>query len=351
MKRRNFLKVVGGVTGSVAIGVAPALVSESEAAEQAAGGVMPRRVLGRTGFKVSVTGFAGLGLMHYDQDRCTRGLHEAFDQGLNYYDVAPAYNNGDCEIKMGVGLQGLDRRRFHLACKTKQRTKDGAREELERSLKRLKTDYFDVYQLHHLVKVEEVKTALGPGGAMETVLKAKQEGKVRAIGFSAHTTKAALAALNGFEFDTVMFPVNYVEYYTRGFGKEVLALAREKGAAVLSIKTIHSGAWPKDAKRTRDWWYRPLEEQADISLAYRWTLSLPGVVVGFPPAWLDLQEKAIAAGLAYRPATEADAAKLEAMAKDCGSIFKREEEMAALGRLHGSPYPEHPRDCCPGEWA
>ncbi len=351
MKRRNFLKVVGGVTGSMAIGVGPVLVSESEAAEQAAGGVMPRRVLGRTGFKVSVTGFAGLSLMHYDQERCTRGLHEAFDQGLNYYDVAPAYNNGDCEIKMGAGLQGLDRNRYYLACKTKKRDKEGAREELERSLQRLKTDYFDVYQLHHLVKVEEVQTALGPGGVMEAVLKAREEGKVRAIGFSAHTTKAALAALRGFNFDTVMFPVNYVEYYTRGFGKEVLALAKEKGAAVLSIKTIHSGAWPKDVKRTREWWYRPLEKQEDISLAYRWTLSLPGVVVGFPPAWLDLQERAIAAGLAYRPATKADAAKLEEMAKDCGSIFKREEELAAVGRSHASPYPEHPHDCCPGEWA
>jgi predicted aldo/keto reductase-like oxidoreductase len=350
MKRRSFLKVVGGVTGGVALGVSPVLVSEAEAAA-AAVGVMPKRKLGRTGFQVSVVGFAGLALTHYDQERCTRGVHKAFDDGLNYYDVAPAYGDGDCEIKMGVALQGLDRSRYYLACKTKKRDKDGAREELERSLKRLKTDHFDLYQMHHLVKVEDVKTALGPGGALETLLKAKEEGKIRALGFSAHSTKAALAALRGFAFDTVMFPINYVEYYTRDFGKEVLALAQEKGAAVISIKTIHSGAWPPGAQQTRKWWYRPLEKQEEIDLAYRWTLSLPGVTIGFPPAWLDLQEKAIAAGLAYRPATEADAAQLKEMAKDCGSIFKREDELAASGITPRSPYPEHPHECCPGEWA
>ncbi|MBI5386807.1 MAG: aldo/keto reductase [Verrucomicrobia bacterium] len=352
MKRRSFLKVVGGVTGTVALGVAPILVSESEAAAGAANGEMPKRVLGRTGFKVSVVGFAGLALTHYPQDECTRGVHKAFDRGLNYYDVAPAYGkDGACEIKMGEALQGLDRSRYILACKTKMRDKDGCRLELERSLKRLKTDHFDLYQMHHLVKPEDVKKALGPGGALETILKAKEEGKIRAIGFSAHTTKAALEALRGFNYDTVMFPISFAEYYTRGFGKEVLALAKEKGAAVLSIKTLHSGAWPQGAERTRQWWYRPLEKQEDINLAYRWTLSLPGVVAGFPPSFLDLQDKSIEAGLAYRPATEADAKKLEEMAQGSGSIFKREEDSVASVHRYHSPYPHSPHECCEGEWA
>jgi hypothetical protein len=116
---------------------------------------------------------------------------------------------------------------------------------------------------------------------------------------------------------------------------------------VLSIKTSHAGAWPKDAPRTRNWWYRPLEQQEDINLAYRWTLSLPGVVMGFPPSWMDLQAKAIAAGIAYRPATAADAQKLEAMAQGCGSIFKREEDLVAFR----SPYPHQPHECCEGAWA
>jgi predicted aldo/keto reductase-like oxidoreductase len=161
---------------------------------------------------------------------------------------------------------------------------------------------------------------------------------VRAIGFSAHTTKAAVEALRGFNFDTVMFPINFAEYYTRDFGKEVLALAKEKGTAVLSIKTMNAGSWPQGVERTRQWWYRPLEEQEQINLAYRWTLSLPGVVAGFPASFLDLQDRAISAGLAYRPATPADANKLEEMARGAGSIFKREEDSVAFL----SPYPHTP---------
>jgi predicted aldo/keto reductase-like oxidoreductase len=349
MKRRSFLKVVGGVTGTMAMGVAPVLLPDSQAAEST--GEMPLRTLGRTGFKVSVVGFSGFALMHYDQERCNKDVRAAFDKGLNYFDVAPAYDNGKCEDKLGIALQALDRKRYFLACKTKKRDKAGVNEELDRSLKKLKTDHFDVYQMHHLVKPDEVKTALGPDGALEAMIEAKKQGKIRAIGFSAHTTKAAVAALRGFNYDTVMFPISYVEYYTRQYGQEVLALAKEKGAAVLSIKTINSGTWPQGAERTRQWWYRPLEKQEDINLAYRWTLSLPGVVVGFPPAWLDLQEKAVLAGLAYRPATESDGAKLEEMAKGCGSIMKREEDLVASRTPAHMPYPYHPTECCPGEWA
>jgi predicted aldo/keto reductase-like oxidoreductase len=351
MKRRSFLKVMGGVTGGMAMGVGPVLVSQAQAAAQAAGGVMPLRVLGRTGFKVSVVGFAGFSLQHDPQEQCTRQVRRALDRGLNYLDVAPAYANGVCENRMGVALEGLDRSKYFLACKTKQRTKDGARQELERSLKRLKTDHFDVYQMHCLVKPDDVKKALGPGGALETFLKAKEEGKVRALGFSAHSTKGALEALRGFAFDTIMFPICYSEYYTRDFGKEVLALAKEKGTAVLAIKAINAGAWPPNVKRTRNWWYRPLEQQEDINLAYRWTLSLPGVVLGFPPAWPDLQEKAVTAGLAYRPATEGDAKKLQEMAKDSGSIFKKEDESAALSGPPLPFYADDPHARCPGEWA
>ena len=90
-----------------------------------------------------------------------------------------------------------------------------------------------------------------------------------------------------------------------------------------------------------------LEKQDEIDLAYRWTLSWPGVVAGFPPSFLDLQDRAIEAGLAYRPATEADALKLQDMARGAGSIFKREQDSVAFL----SPYPHCPSECCPGQWA
>ncbi len=338
MKRRKFLQVVGGAAGGVAVGLS--------GAGAAAGESMPQRVLGRTGFKVSIIGFPGLALTHYDQETGTRDVHAAFERGLNYYDVAPAYGaNGDCEIKLGVALQGLPRDRYVLSCKTKQRTRAGAMEELERSLKRLKTDHFDLYQLHHLVKPEEdVKKALGPDGAMEGILKAKEQGKLRAIGFSAHTTKAALEAMRGFQFDTVMFPLNYAEYFTRGFGKEVLALAKEQGAACISIKPMNMGAWARGAQRTRQWWYRTAETQEEVDLCFRFSLSLPGVVTGIPPAWLDLAEKAITAGHRYQPITAEETKKLELMAAGQGSIFQREEDSVAYHQHHDCPYPDHPGD-------
>jgi predicted aldo/keto reductase-like oxidoreductase len=267
---------------------------------------------------------------------------------VNYFDVAPAYGNGDAEIKMGIGLQGIDRSRIFLACKTKMRDKEGARKELERSLKRLKTDYFDLYQLHHLRWPEEVKQALGSNGAMETILKAKEQGKVKYIGFSAHTTKGALEAMKGFRFDTVMFPINFVEFFRMGFGKPVLRLANKQGAAVLAIKPLSTGAWPEGAKRTRKWWYRTTETQEEVSLAMRFTLSQKRVAAGIPPSFLDLLDKAIEAGKSNRKITKAEMQKLEEMAKTCKSIFRREEEQVARSDfLHQPIYPDSPHECCP----
>jgi predicted aldo/keto reductase-like oxidoreductase len=343
MKRRVFLKTVGGAAGAAALGV-PRILNAAEPVEKVAG--LPQRVLGGTGQKVSVVGFPGLALIHYDQEKCTAAIHSAFERGLNYYDVAPAYGNGQCETKMGVGLQGLDRSKYFLACKTKKRDGDGARQELEASLKLLKTDHFDLYQLHHLVKPDEVKQALGPGGALETFLKAKEQGKIKWIGFSAHTTKGALEAMKGFKFDTVMFPINFVEFYTRGFGKEVLAQAKEQGAAVLAIKPLSWGTWPQDAKKTREWWYRSVEEPKDVELAMRFTLSQPNVAVGIPPSFLDLLDRAIEAANYFKPLDEPAIAQLKQMAENRGSLFAREEQSVALNlpRME-SPYPNCPHAC------
>ncbi|HID21146.1 MAG TPA: aldo/keto reductase [Planctomycetaceae bacterium] len=346
MKRRSFLKAVSGVVGAGTFG-APALDAWAQA-EGRPLGEMPRRVAGRTGETISIIGYPGLGLIHGDQKTGTESIHRAFDNGVNYFDVAPAYGNGDSEIKMGIGLQGIPRDKIFLACKTKMRDRDGARKELERSLKRLKTDHFDLYQLHALRYPEEVERALGPGGALETFLKAREEGKVRFFGFSAHTTKAALAALNGFAFHTVMFPINFIEMFKIGFGKPVLELAQKKQACVLAIKPMCGGAWPKGMQRTRRWWYRPLEEQRHIDLALRFTLSQAPVVAGIPPAWLDLLDKALITGRSYRPITEPEIAELRKMAESRPSVFIREERKVALGPPDGEPlFADSPHECCP----
>lgn len=315
---------------------------------------VPRRPLGRTDERVSIIGYPGFALHHGNQVEGTRSLRRAFDQGINYFDVAPAY--GDAEEKMGIGLEGLDRDQLFIACKTKMRDKEGARKELDRSLTRLKTDHFDLYQMHCLIKLEEVEQAFGPGGAMETFQKAKQEGKVRFFGFSAHNAKAAEAAMQRFRFDTVMFPVNFVEYMTFGFGKSVLKLAAEQGVSVVAIKPMSGGAWTGELKtnrqkRPRKWWYRTLEEMQEIDLALRFTLSLKPVVVGIPPAWLDLADKAFEAGKNYRDITEAETEQLRQMAAKCESVFRHRDQVARHGLPHDPRDFDSPHEGCPGMYA
>lgn len=348
MKRRSFLKTVGSIASGclVGAGVSSCASGSDSGGETKKIGGLPRRVLGRTGRKVSIVGFPGLALVHYEQDRCTAAIHDAFERGVNYFDVAPAYGKGDAEIKMGIGLQGIDRSRIFLACKTKMRDKEGARKELETSLKRLKTDHFDLYQMHHIRTPDEVKQALGPGGAIETFLKAKQQGKVRYLGFSAHTTKGALEAMNGFRFDTVMFPINFIEYFQMGFGKPILELAKKQGAAVLAIKPMCGGSWAEGAERTRRNWYRPLDDQREIDLALRFTLSQKPVAAGIPPAFLDLLDKAIPVGRSYRPITEAETQELKEMSKTRLSLFREQEEAVASGRPWRPLYPDSPHECC-----
>jgi aryl-alcohol dehydrogenase-like predicted oxidoreductase len=349
MKRRTLLKIVGGAASSYFLAGTKLRAAETQTKvtnEKAS--EFPQRILGRTGRKISIIGFPGLALTRGDREECTKAIHKAFEQGINYYDVAPTYGDGDAEIKMGIGLQGIERDKIFLSCKTQKRDKDGAREELERSLSRLKTDHFDLYQLHAITRAEDVQQALGPGGAMETFVRAKEEGKVKHFGFSAHTTKAAIAAMKGFNFDTAMFPVNFVEYFKFGFAKEVMELAKEQGVAVIAIKAMAGGAWPDRNKRTRDHWYRTLEDDEEIAMALRFTLSQETVVTAIPPGFLDLLDKAIPAGKYYRKIAETETQKLQKIADSAQSVFQRWQKLFAMGKSwHGPLYAGCPDECCP----
>ena len=330
MKRRSFLKTVGTVAGTYALGSRSGLgQSPSDTKKETVAG-LPRRVLGRTGERISVVGFPGLALTNYEQQEGTAGVHRAFEQGLNYFDVAPAYGKGEAEVKMGIALQGIDRDKIFLANKTKMRDKKGALEELERSLKRLKTDYFDLYQMHCLFEPQEMEKALGPDGAIETFVKAKEQGKIKHLGFSAHTTRSALAALKGYSFDTVMFPLSFVEYYQFDFGTAVLDLAAEQGLGVLAIKHMSKGGWPKGAERKRKWWYQATEKQQEANMALNFALSLKGVVSCIPPSFIDLTEIAMKAGRVHRPITEAETQTLQTMAQTGISLFRRRDEQLAV---------------------
>jgi aryl-alcohol dehydrogenase-like predicted oxidoreductase len=356
MKRRSFLRMMGGAataSATTTIGI-DRLFADFKAADDISSRVagLPRRPLGRTKMEVSIVTFPGLALMHHDQEQSNAAVKLAFDRGLNYFDVAPAYGrDGECEIKLGHALQQFQRKDYVLSSKTKARDKAGARAELERSLERLKTDHFDLYQLHHLVTPDDTKRAFGPGGAIETLVEARQEGKVKWLGFSAHSTRAAVNAMRAFDFDTVMFPISFAEYYLRDFGREVLDVAAERGAAVIAIKPLCMGAWPKDVERTRQWWYRTTETPEEISLALRFSLSLKGVVTGIPPSFVDLVDKSITAAKGYKTATAADRDQLRDLAQKCESVFLREDNLGnSTARNHRSPYPEHPQECGLEAW-
>ncbi len=327
MDRRSFLKAVGGTAAVTALGATAygsASVLEDRARQEVK--ALPKRALGKTGEKISIIGFGGLSLRFEEQPTVNEAVAFAIDRGVNYFDVAPAY--GDAEEKMGIALEGK-RNKVFLSCKTGRRDKEGARLELERSLKRLKTDHLDLYQLHHIRTKEETEKALGAGGALETFLEAKKKGQVRFLGFSAHTTKAALLAIEKLPFDTVMFPLNFGEFIVTGFGPPVVKMAREKEMGIIAIKPMYAGLWPEGAKRPAPkWWYKPLFDRAEIDLGLRFTLSQPGVTTAIPPADVGLIHTAIEVAPDYRRLTEAERKKLQEMTRGFISHFAGEEKRA-----------------------
>ena len=281
---------------------------------------METQTLGKTGVDVPSVALGGIVVAGMDRSAADGMLGEALDAGVTYLDAAPSY--GDCEEVLGPVLEPR-RDQFFLACKTLERTKDGARKELERSLKRLRTDHVDLYQAHGLSKMEDVKTFLGPGGGLETFLEAREEGKTRFLGFSAHSEEAALAMMNGFDFDTVLFPFNWVCWLKSGFGPRVMARAKELEMGVLGLKAMARQQWPENADRAQygKCWYQPADELGEATLGLRFAWQ-EGVTVCVPPGepvlWR-LAAKAAAGGRV--PLTESEMARLRADAKRLVPIF------------------------------
>jgi predicted aldo/keto reductase-like oxidoreductase len=234
---------------------------------------MEKRELGRTGEALSVVGFGGILVMDETPDESSRRVAAAVDRGINYFDVAPSY--GNAEERLGPALEPY-RNSVFLACKSEERSAEAAARELEQSLKNLRTDHFDLYQLHAVLTEEDVQQILAPGGALETLVKAREEGLVRFLGFSAHSEEAALALLDAFAFDSVLFPFNWVIWHQGNFGARVLAAAQEKGAGLLALKAMHKRKLGEEEERP--WpkaWYVPVEDATEAALALRFVLSKP----------------------------------------------------------------------------
>ena len=247
---------------------------------------MEKRKLGKTGESLTIVGFGGMVVAGEEQDTANCYVAKAVEErGVNYFDVAPSY--GNAEERLGPALEPY-RDSVFLACKTGRRDAKGAEEELRQSLKRLHTDHFDLYQFHAVSSMDDVDKITGANGALETFLRAKKEGLVRFIGFSAHSEDAAIALMNRFDFDTILFPFNWVCWYQKNFGPRVLEKAQEKGLGILALKTLAKRRC-KDGE-THKWnksWYVPVDNPEEASLAFRFTLSKP-ITAGTSPSHAEL---------------------------------------------------------------
>ena len=242
---------------------------------------MQYRKLGMTDLELSVIGLGGVVLRSESQDDANRYVAQAFDAGVTYFDVAPQY--GDAQQRMGPALEPY-RARVSLACKTLERTADAAQQELEDSLSKLRTDHFDLYQMHAVSSMEDAKQLLAPGGAIETFLKAKEQGKTRYIGFSAHDQDAALHLIASGHFDSVLFPLNFVVMEQGAFGPALLEAANEKNMGILALKSVARTKVQRYEDRPYDkCWYEPEDRPEIAHLMLRYTLNLPGVTAMLPP--------------------------------------------------------------------
>jgi aryl-alcohol dehydrogenase-like predicted oxidoreductase len=231
---------------------------------------------------LSILGLGGMLLLDMEQAAVDSIVSESIGMGINYFDVAPFYGDGEAEEKMGIAL-APHRDRIFLACKTMERSAGNAQEELAQSLRRLRTDHFDLYQFHAVSDMSEVEQIFSSGGAMETFLQARKQGKIRYIGFSAHSVEAALGMLERFHFDSLLFPFNYICYARGNFGPQVMEKARERGVARLALKALAHGPWRKSDKRKYpNCWYRPIEDRELARQALRFTLS-EDVTAAIPP--------------------------------------------------------------------
>ena len=282
---------------------------------------MLKRAFGNTNEQLSILGFGGIMVMNTDPVEAAQLVKTAILRGVNYFDVAPGY--GNAEELLGPALQPF-RNEVFLACKTGKRRADEATEELHRSLKRMRTDCFDLYQLHGMSTEEDFQQATGPGGALEAFVKARDDGLVRYLGFSAHSDAIALKLLDYFDFDSVLFPVNWVSYLTDGFGRDVVVKAESKGAARLALKAfarsrVEEGAEKQYGKR----WYHPITDSDLASLAFRFALSQP-VTAALPPGAQELFPMALNIAENFEPITEAEISFLKHNLTDNTPLFRTE---------------------------
>jgi predicted aldo/keto reductase-like oxidoreductase len=225
----------------------------------------------------SVVTFGAVAVGRLEQDAADRAIQLVLDRGVNHFDVAPRY--AEAEVRLGPWMSRI-RNRIFLGCKTAERTREGAWAELNRSLERLRTDRLDLYQLHSVGKVADLDLVTARDGAVEALVRAREQGMVRWLGITGHTHDAPGThgeALRRFDFDTVMFPLNFVLWANPDYRRDATALLDEcarRDVGTHIIKTVAKDPWG-DRPRTHQTWYEPFTDQGVIDRAVAFVLSRP----------------------------------------------------------------------------
>jgi aryl-alcohol dehydrogenase-like predicted oxidoreductase len=236
---------------------------------------METRRFGRTGHNSSIAIFGAFAVSQATQAEADGIMEKVITAGVNHIDVAPSY--GHAELRLGPWM-ARERERFFLGCKTMERTKEGAAAEMQRSLERLQVDSFDLYQLHAITSFEELDQVTGPNGALEALIAARDAGLTRYIGITGHGVDVPgvfLEALSRFDFDSILFPVNFIQYadpaYRRS-AEELLKVCRQKDIGTMAIKSIAKRPWG-DLPQTHITWYQPFLELEHIQEGVNFALT------------------------------------------------------------------------------
>ena len=236
---------------------------------------MEKRRFGRTGHESTVAIFGAAAFWQIEQKEADRVMEMVIDAGINHIDVAPSY--GQAELRVSPWMK-TERKRFFLGCKTTERTKEGAWREMHESLERLHTASFDLYQCHAVTTFDELDAIFAKGGAIEAMVAAREQGLTKYIGITGHgvdAPKIYLEALRRFDFDSVLFPINFVQMAMpeyRSTTEELISTCKAKDVGTMIIKSITKGPWG-DKPKTATTWYEPFDKMDEIQRGVNFVLS------------------------------------------------------------------------------
>lgn len=289
---------------------------------------MEKRRLGRTNHMSTVAIFGGFSLYHSDQEQADRLLRQVIQAGINHIDVAPSY--GNAEKCLGPWMAKM-RDQFFLGCKTWKRDYESAKAELQESLERLQTEYLDLYQLHAITNRDELDQVTSPDGALKALIEARDKGLTKYIGITGHgnyTPAIFLEALEQFDFDTVMFPINFIQYaipeYRRS-AETLLQVCQERDVGVIAIKAVAKAPWGERETKYNTW-YEPFSAPKMIQKAVNFVLSQP--VTGLcPPGEGGLLTKLIHACENFSLLTQQQQIDLIGAAQEYAPVFKGDKQL------------------------